>query len=342
MGEQRRYIVSRAYDLAFFLLPPMLALLAGISISGTSFSNDVFEFAGQEVTGAGLAVGAFIHAHLVLVFVRSHGNPDIRAAHPVRFFVVPPLLYVAMLASPWILVGVSVLATFWDVYHSGMQTFGLGRIYDMRAGNDPKAGRGLDWALNQLLYAGPIVAGATMLDHFEDFREFDAVRPDTFFSRIPAQMEGIQGTLAQVLIAGGTVFVAAYLLRYWQLARRGYRVSPMKVWLLASTGFCSVYTWGFNSFGEAFFIMNAFHAFQYFGIVWAFERENLADLAGLKSRPGLRPLLLPLFVMLPLGYGVWVEAMDANVTALYALTIVVSIMHFWYDGFVWSVRRKQV
>ena len=24
------------------------------------------------------------------------------------------------------------------------------------------------------------------------------------------------------------------------------------------------------------------------------------------------------------------------------LTIVVSLMHFWYDGFIWSVRKKQV
>ena len=43
---------------------------------------------------------------------------------------------------------------------------GEGRI------RDPLRGRRLDWALNQLLYAGPIVAGATMLDHFDDFNEF--------------------------------------------------------------------------------------------------------------------------------------------------------------------------
>jgi hypothetical protein len=49
---------------------------------------------------------------------------------------------------------VSVLATFWDVYHSALQTFGFARIYDRKAGNDPMVGRRLDWHLNQLLYAG--------------------------------------------------------------------------------------------------------------------------------------------------------------------------------------------
>ncbi len=56
-----------------------------------------------------------------------------------------------------------------------------------------------------------------------------------------------------------------------------------------STGLVSIYTWGFNTWGEAFFIMNVFHAVQYFGIV-----------------------------------------------------LVMSIMHFWYDGFIWSVQKKQV
>ena len=43
---------------------------------------------------------------------------------------------------------------------------------------------------------------------------------------------------------------------------------------------------------------------------------------------------------LPLGY--WVQALDSGIHWLWAITIVVSIMHFWYDGFVWSVRRNQV
>ena len=37
-----------------------------------------------------------------------------------------------------------------------------------------------------------------------------------------------------------------------------------------------------------------------------------------------------------------VEALDANLTVLWAIPIVVSLMHFWYDAFVWSVRRAEV
>ena len=42
------------------------------------------------------------------------------------------------------------------------------------------------------------------------------------------------------------------------------------------------------------------------------------------------------------GYGFWAETSDSNNEAAYNLIMVIAIMHFWYDGFVWSVRKKQV
>jgi hypothetical protein len=28
--------------------------------------------------------------------------------------------------------------------------------------------------------------------------------------------------------------------------------------------------------------------------------------------------------------------------SLWAITLVVSILHFWYDGFIWSVRARRI
>ena len=335
------YIVSPTYDRVFFLLPPTIALCLGILISDSGFANQDFEFYDQDVTWSGLLIGILIHAHLVLVFVRSHGNTAIRQLHPYRFLLVPILLYVAMLSSTWVLISVSVLATFWDVYHSALQTFGFARIYDRKVGNDPTVGRRLDWHLNQLLYAGPILAGATMMDHIEDFDEFDEVGA-TLFTSIPGFMEANQGVFTWVVLIAGSVFLVYYLWAQMRLQQQGYAVSTQKVYLLVSTGAVSIYTWGFNSFGEAFFIMNLFHALQYFGIVWAFEKRNVMKLFHLDRLPFGKPLAVVLFVGVAGAYGFWVEAHDASMEALWAITLMVSIMHFWYDGFVWSVRRKQV
>jgi hypothetical protein len=254
---------------------------------------------------------------------------------------VPIALYLAIVSSDWVLVSVSVLATFWDVYHSGLQTFGFARIYDRNAGNDPHRGRRLDWGLNLLCYAGPIVAGATMLDHFEDFESFEQVGA-TLLTRVPAFMSSYQRYLAWAVILGGSAFLLWYVIAYWRMARQGYRVSVLKVFLLASTGACSIYTWGFNAWGEAFFIMNLFHAVQYLALVWASEGRRLGKSLGLHLRRGGMWLGWASFLALTLGYGVFAQWAGNGLRSVWAVTLVVSILHFWYDGFIWSVRARKI
>lgn len=333
------YIVRPWYDWVFFLLPPVAALWLGMLLSGTRWADELFVWSGQHMTVTTLTMGVFIHAHLVIVLFRSHGNRAVLRQHPYRFTLVPGVLLVGMLLSPMVAVTASVLATFWDVYHSGAQTFGFARIYDAKCGNDPHQGRRLDFLLNQLLYAGPIIAGATMMDHFEDFMEYEAVKM-VFFTRIPAFMEGNQAIFARVIIGLGTAFVAYYLWAQWRMARQGRTICWQKVYLLASTGLVSVYTWGFNTWGEAFLIMNLFHALQYFGIVWASENRNMQRTFRLTKIRGGRLLTWVLFVGLAVGYGLMVEAWaDGRSMLWWSFTIVISLMHFWYDGFVWSVRK---
>lgn len=49
-----------------------------------------------------------------------------------------------------------------------------------------------------------------------------------------------------------------------------------------------------------------------------------------------------LFVGSAVGYGIAVEAWaDGRSITWWSVTIVVSLMHFWYDGFVWSVRKSR-
>ena len=337
MKARSPYLVSPAYDWAFFLLPPLVGLLLGILIAGSAFSDEVIVVADQETTLAAVCVGSLIHAHLVAVFFRSHGNPSIFRLYPIRFVLVPPLLWAAIVGSTWVAVTATVVVTFWDVWHSGAQTFGFARIYDRNAGNPPELGRRLDYWLNQLLYAGPILAGATMIDHVDVLATYDDVGA-TFFASIPARAEGASRWLTYGVLAAGTLFVGYYLLYYAQLRRRGYRVPVLKVYLLAATGLCSIYTWGFNTWGEAFFIMNFFHAVQYLALVWATEKQTIA--ARLRLRRGAA--VAAVFFGSIFAYGLWAELLDAEVHHLWAVTIVVSLMHFWYDGFVWSVRRREV
>ncbi len=43
----------------------------------------------SNVTWAGLLMGVFTHAHLVIVFFRSHGDPATCKTYPLRFVLRP-------------------------------------------------------------------------------------------------------------------------------------------------------------------------------------------------------------------------------------------------------------
>jgi len=335
------FIVGPAYDLIFFLLPPILASVLGYYIADSVIDTETFDFYGFNVTPVSLFLGVFIHAHIVAVFFRSHANKTVLKRFPMRFLALPVLLYACMVSSIWCLVIASVLATFWDVYHSGAQTFGFARIYDAKQGNARDAGRRLDWWLNQILYAGPIIGGMTMLAHFETFDEFEAVGP-IFLTEIPAFMTSWQSYFTWAIVLGSLAYLVYYVKSYIRLAREGHKISKQKVFLLASTNACVIWAWGFNPWGQAFFIVNVFHAFQYFGLVWWSEKKTIMRTFGVENSRLGKPVALMMFVSLTCLYGLFVESSDSNVTTLWAITLTASLMHFYYDGFIWSVRKKHI
>lgn len=335
------YIASPVYDWVFFLLPPLASLLLGALVSGTSYDTDRFWLHGRRVTWTTLLIGIFIHAHLVAVFVRSHLDPDVFPRHKIRFIVVPIVLVAAMMMSMWAVVIATVLVTFWDVWHSALQTFGLGRIYDRNQGNDPLVGRKLDYALNVLLYVGPIVSGATMYAHFQKFELFADVNA-LFFTHVPTAMLEHQRSIAWATVVGGSAFLVLYVLAYIRLAQRGYKVGLQKVFLYTTTGICSIWAWGFNPFGQAFLMMNFFHAVQYFGLVWWSERHVLVKRFRLEGLRLARPIAAYVFVALTLGYGAFAEIIADDTRFSWCVVQMVALMHFFYDGFIWSVRKKQV
>ena len=335
------YIAGRLFDWAFFLLPPLVSLAIGALIAGTSFADHRFWLAGKRATGSTVLLGVLVNAHLIAVVARCHLNAGVFRRHRARFLLVPLALFAAMMLSMWAVVIVAVLVVFWDVYHSALQTFGLARIYDRNAGNDPQVGRRLDYGLNLLLYAGPIVAGATMLPHFGKLEAFEDVDA-TFFTRVPALLADNQRYFTWAILGGGTLYAAYYVVAYARLRARGHRISSLKVFLLATTGLCSIWVWGFNPWGQAFFIMNVFHAVQYLALVMWSEGASLQRRFRLGSARLGQPLAIALFLGGAFAYGTWTELVRDDDRVRWSLIQVVALMHFFYDGFIWSVRKEQI
>jgi hypothetical protein len=298
----------------------------------------------DAVAGAFLAFVAILtYAHLIAVAPRAYLNRDVFGRFPRRFVVVPLLLLASFALSPALLVIGMVLAVFWDVHHSAMQTFGLGRIYDLKAGNDPLVLRRVDMLLNAALYIGPIVAGASMIEHVRAFESFATIEW-TVFTRAPALVEGWSGSVRAAGVAAWLIVVGIAALCYVRASRAGYRFSAHKKALLAVTATVSIAAWGLASPLVAFAAINLFHAVQYFALVWLKEGKRITALTD--RRPRLRRAALPLFVLACFAFGAayWLAmgAGAASASWFLAPFVTCSLLHFWYDGFVWSVRAKQV
>jgi hypothetical protein len=335
------YIAGFWYDHTFFILAPLFAVIVGFA--AVQLGGYGLRLSGRSDGGVMLQVAlptylsaAFTHAHLLAVAFRSHGNPRIFGAHRLRFTVVPVFVLAATMLSSWAFALASVAVVWWDVYHSSLQTFGLGRLYDQRRGNDPRQGRGADWLFNLLIYVGPVVAGVHLAPHLAILARFDELgtaAPSALAAAFLARHDDVRRLVLGIGLPG----VAVYVWHYVRLARSGYRVPTPKIVLLVSTALCSIAAWGFGSFGEAFLIMNFFHAWQYFGLVWWVEKSTVSSRLG-----GSIPLALGVLVGVTMVYGLWRAWEPWHARFTIALGNVISLMHFWYDGFIWSVQRKQV
>lgn len=285
-----------------------------------------------------LSVSVLTFAHLIAVVPRAYLNREVFEANRLRLTIVPVLLIAALTMSPALLVTGGVLAVFWDVHHSAMQTFGLGRIYDMKAGNGALVLRRADLRLNWALYVGPIAAGASLMEHLVSLEGLRPLGWETLAS-LPSLAQSRLTGIAALALAAWLMVVGWAVWDYRAAIRQGYRLPVHKVALLGSTALVSIAAWGFAPPVAAFAIINLFHAVQYFALVWLKEGSRMSAASGRIGR--LRWGALALFLSLCLGFGLAYQY-GRNLAWFAGLFVACSLLHFWYDSFVWSVRKKQV
>ena len=336
------FMVSPLYDGILFIGAPLIGLVAALAMLGGLpwVMRPATLFSGNEAS-VSVFIAVWTYAHLCAVVFRSHVNRDIYARFKYRFTVVPLVLFVALWFSDWLMVTGLVVVVFWDVYHTAMQNFGFCRIYDSRQGSFSEKGRKLDIMVNQLLYVGPIVGGlsfAPTLKAFDSYADVGWLFP----IRVANFLVFLQPRLSLLFIVFGTLFLAYYIFFYWQLSQEGYRVSRQKVTILCSTGITSVWAWGFLPPFYAFFVSNFYHALQYFGIVWAMEKRNIRRAVGLSGLSSGVWITFALFLLSLLAAGLAFKLYGTG-TIRWALAFftVISLMHFWYDSFVWQAHKMQ-
>ena len=277
------------------------------------------------------------YAHLVAVVPRAYLNREVFESNRMKLTFVPVLLLIGLFVSPALLAIGGTAAIFWDIHHSAMQNFGLSRIYDMKAGNDAQVLRKTDLRLNWFLYVGPLAGGAALMTHLHALDRLDAVGFASI-ARLPGILSGHLSLISGIAIAAWLLVMGWSMFDYRKAMAAGYRIPAHKAALVGSTGFVSLVAWGFSSPLVALVSINIYHAVQYFALVWLKEGQRMT----LFSKLTPRGTFLAFCAACAVAGVAYQLATKAGIKGLMAPFIACSLLHFWYDSFIWSVRKKQV
>jgi tetratricopeptide (TPR) repeat protein len=331
-ARRKLWILSSWRDLVLYVGTPLL-LIPAFALAQAKWSpQDIYLFVA--------AFGAMGH-HLPGM-IRAYGDRALFERFKWRFILAPLfLLAVCVAFFWWDLKGILLVVFFWGVWHGLMQTYGFCRIYDAKTGTFDTLTRRLDFAMCVIWFATAVA--------LSPYRLSDTL--DTYYMCGGPFIAPSVVNLGQNLILGAAIFVsvlfAAHFIRTWVA---GHRPNPVKLGLLVTS---ITFWWYCNNLvsnilvGIALF--EVFHDVQYLSLVWIYNRNRVekdSNIGGFMRFVFRRSgSLIGLYVGLVFAYGS-VSLINAHLgmdTVKRILTGVVTastLLHFYYDGFIWKVRER--
>src|SRR5437868_621111 len=331
-SRPKLWILDSWRDLILYVGTPLL-LVPVFALAQTRWRpQDIYLFVA--------AFGAMGH-HLPGM-IRAYGDRALFERFKWRFILAPLfLLAVCTAFFWWDLKGILLVVFFWGVWHGLMQTYGFCRIYDAKTGTFDTLTRRLDFAMCVIWFATAVA--------LSPYRLSDTL--DTYYMCggpfIPPSMVQLgQGLILLLAVAVSGLFVAHFC-RLWII---GKRPNPVKVALLVTS---IAFWWYCNNLvanilvGIALF--EVFHDVQYLSLVWIYNRNRVekdSNIGGFMRFVFRRSgSLIGLYVGLVFAYGSlsYFNAHLGIETVKRILTGVVTastLLHFYYDGFIWKVRER--
>lgn len=294
------------------------------------------------------AISAFVMVwqigHHLPGMMRAYGDPALFRRFRVRFIVAPLLLlfacafaYLRHLES-----GVIAIASVWGWWHYLMQAYGFSRIYDAKVGSFATTTRWLDQAMCLVWFAAAVVLNDNTLYGFlENFHKSGLGIPSVEL------IEGLRSVLRGALAGVTFLFFANHVTRW----SSGERPSWIKVILMATTFACFWYsTATVTNIVVAYAFFELFHDVQYLTIVWAFNNgrakkdTTLAGFTRWLFQP--RVAFVMLYLAMIAAYGS-LKVGSTRVTGaqlqagLMAVFMTSTLLHYYFDGFIWKLRETQ-
>lgn len=328
--EGLRWIGSARQDLPLLLLTPV-AIIPIVLLATKSWEE-------QAIVTFVAAFGAT--AHHLPGLLRAYGDPRLFSRYRLRLLVAPVALVTLCVTFAHLdLGGLTFVALCWGIWHGLAQTYGLGRMYDAKAGRISRLVAHLDKALCIAWFGGGFLFSSNRLG---------LILAELYGCGVPAiPAPLVQGAQLSWALLTASVSLAWALLHIRQ-RRAGVTGSRIKILLFVS----SFAFWWFANIpiengiiGIALF--EIFHDVQYLTIVWIYNRKLMAKgqpldpLSGVLFGGGTVSVLLLVAAcwlygaLGPLANGVLGEAHHGTIEAL---VLASTLLHFYYDSFIWNVR----
>jgi len=338
---QTGYIVDRRQDYIWFVGLPFIAVCFAL-------------VSGHYLPGAALAAIALwiTIPHHFVTWLRVYGSPSEFARFKERFILGPVLLvglvYALIQYGPLSLV---LIVTLWDHQHSLMQQYGFARVYDFKAKTGAPSTAKFDLAFNWIFFGNMLVVSPL----------FSVIWVRMLHEwRVPISAEAV----AVVQVVSWTIAIGyglVYLGHLAWCARRGYALNPLKYAFLLS----SYFLWYFTSFNTAYLLVFAvahriMHGIQYIVMVYFYNRHKVERTGGdsallryVSGKGHVKAFLLicaayaMVFHALTEGlvrdFGFGLVGFNTNFDLFsYSLLSSFALIHYYYDAFIWKVRKKDV
>jgi Flp pilus assembly protein TadD len=332
VSKRNPWILNSWRDLILYVATPLLLVPIFVVAQARWSAQDIYVFVA--------AFGAMGH-HLPGM-IRAYGDRALFERFRWRFIIAPAFLLATCVSFYWWdLKGIVLVVFFWGVWHGMMQTYGFCRIYDAKMGSFAALTRRLDFATCGIWFAAAVLLSSQrMTDTLEVYYESGG----PYVS--PVLFRGVQQFMVLAAIAVSILFLANFVWMWIQ----GKRPNPVKLALLVT----SIAFWWYCNNGvvnilAGIALFEVFHDVQYLSLVWIYNRNRVekdSSIGGFMRFVFRRSgSLVGLYIGLVFAYGSLAYfnsrlEIDAIKRVLTGVVTASSLLHFYYDGFIWKVREK--
>jgi len=357
----QNWVLDPVQDLLFIIAAPLLCL--GLALL-------LMQHYGAE-RGAAMIITAHIVltvAHHMPTFIRIYGDLDLFQRFKWHFVLAPiiPLIFSAVVLVYINAKGYPVeyflylyiFLALWDPWHFLRQHFGFMRIYDRHNKAPVALASNMDWAICAIWFSHIMVASADWIPGLLEDLYRTANIPLLLF--LPQGFIPALNTFTWWLAAITTLVYVLYLC--W-CVKRGYYISLAKMALLLCTFGVMYFTytpnewilqlvpaWGFKL---GFATLGIVHMTQYLAIVWRYDRR-IAEQGRARANwfTWIHNRRTPLgiavaaiaYVSFCILYGDAITTRHESawlMSCLLAIGFTSTLMHYYFDGFIWRVRHQQ-